>query len=346
MTTTLTRSIPVIGFALALTMGAAQPQAGLPQRVLRPHAWVRSISFSPDSTMLAGGDDQGVVLVWDVRAGHVLRTIHETSPVEAVAFSPAGGVLAVSTITKDRALKFWEPRTGRLVRVFPTPHIVDRIAFSPDGRLLAAGTDDRQIMLWDTRTGAVLRTLGGRTYAIGGAIAFSPDGRLLAVGSPGDGEEGIKLWDVASGQLVRHLIGNHWVGALAYSSDGRVIAGWGTYRQIDVVSAVTLWDPRNGGEYGQLPATDPSWPLAFAPDGRILAVTEHQEGGPADRVRFWDVRAFRWTASLSVPPDPTGYQTLNALSFSPDGHLLAGVVIVPATVVLWDVRSILRRSAR
>ena len=338
MIKSLTRSAITLALALALTQAAAAPpQAGLPDRVLHsPHGVRGPFSFSPDSLMLAHGDYQRLVLVWDVRTGRVVQTIHETDDVAAVAFSPNGGALAVSTY---KALKLWEPRTGRLIRDFPTAnHGADAIAFSPNGRLLAAGTLD-QIMLWDTQTGTVRRTLREKSYRIGAPMTFSPDGRLLADGFPAEGENGIKLWDVESGQIARDLAGSYPVRTLAYSSDGHVIAGWEPRGRVQW-GGVMVWDLQTG-RASQVPATNPSWPLAFAPDGRILAVTEHQDGGSGDHVRFWDVRADRWTATLSVPPDPRGYQQLDDLSFSPDGHLLAAVVF--ENVVLWNVGSLLRR---
>jgi len=64
------------------------------------------------------------------------------------------------------------------------------------------------------------------------SVAFSPDGRLLASGSWGGTI--IRLWDVASGQLVRTLEGHtSRVHSVAFAPDGHLLAsgsGDGTIR--------------------------------------------------------------------------------------------------------------------
>jgi WD40 repeat protein len=66
-------------------------------------------------------------------------------------------------------------------------------------------------------------------------VAFSPDGRLLASGSSPDAT--IKLWEVATGSLVRSLSGHTWaVNSVAFSPDGRLLASGSND------ATIKLWD--------------------------------------------------------------------------------------------------------
>ena len=109
------------------------------------------------------------------------------------------------------------------------------LAFSPDGRLLAVATSIG-LYLYDIPALSEVRFIATDAAVLD--IAFSPDGRLLASGSS---DKTVRLWDAASGQLVRTLEGHtDSVYSVAFSPDGRLLA----FGSDD--TTVRLWDAASG----------------------------------------------------------------------------------------------------
>ncbi|MCC2113286.1 MAG: hypothetical protein KDJ16_14725, partial [Hyphomicrobiales bacterium] len=70
---------------------------------------------------------------------------------------------------------------------------------------------------------AITPTIGHDTAA--SAVAFSPDGRFAATGA---GDNAVKLWDVATGRLIRTFAGHsRAVNAVVFSPDGTTVASGG-----------------------------------------------------------------------------------------------------------------------
>jgi WD40 repeat protein len=150
------------------------------------------VAFSPEGRTLAAGANDGgagAILLWDVRTRRQVRQTRRVSkPVETVAFSPSGRLLASGD--DGGAVRLWDVRTHRqLDRPLRGTDIVDGVAFSPDGHLLAACFDDGTIRLWDVQS---RRELGRPLQAEAYSLAFSPGGRMLAIGNS-DGT--IRLWE-------------------------------------------------------------------------------------------------------------------------------------------------------
>jgi WD40 repeat protein len=116
----------------------------------------RSLAFSPDGTLLAGGDVERGIRLWD------LKTYKEKAKIEAheggadcVCFSPDSRHL-VSSSDRDGSLKIWTVDT--LQHIWTIRRMGDEIGltlFSPDGKTLIANTSnsenpsDNAILLWD-----------------------------------------------------------------------------------------------------------------------------------------------------------------------------------------------------
>jgi WD40 repeat protein len=287
---------------------------------------ILSIAFSPDGKLLATGDVNHEIHIWQVADGKKLFTCRiDEGWIWSVAFSPDGRYLASSA---NRTVKLWDVQTGECLQTFNDyPDRVFSLAFSPDGYLLASGSEDRLIRVWDLRTGQLQLTLSGHTDEVR-SVTFAPqryancpDGHLLASGSY-DGT--VRLWDISQGTCSRVLAGHaDWVWSVAFSPDGSRLASGSSDR------TVKLWDVSSGkllesllGHARQIRT------VAFSPDGKTLA------SGSDDRsIRLWNHQTGEGLRVLQ------GHQSwITSVVFSPDANLLASGG-EDQSVRLWEMPS-------
>lgn len=77
------------------------------------NGFIWDVSFSPDGQLLAGGLDNGTIVVWDAEQG-LQRNLFDSNgyKIEMLGFSPTGGKLASGVETGE--VKIWDPITGEL----------------------------------------------------------------------------------------------------------------------------------------------------------------------------------------------------------------------------------------
>src|SRR5262249_27820357 len=111
----------------------------------------------------------------------------------------------------------------------PGPGPASWMAQSGDGKVLAVPCGNL-VVLFDARTGVLLRTLAGhrnRVYR----VAFSPDGKRLVSGACSGDDHSVKLWEVATGQVILTLAGSRGgVWGVAFSPDGKWVVSCGVDR--------------------------------------------------------------------------------------------------------------------
>ena len=284
-------------------------------------------AFSPDGRQLAAGWD-GVVTVWDWRSDRPLHTFpgHEKRPI-SVAFSRDGRRLASGTW--GGSVRLWDAEVGgEPLCTFPESrdarHPVTALAFGPDDERLVTASFDRRVDVWDTTTGALLRTLKHNRLVLG--AAFSPDGRRLASGGE---DKTVRVWDATTGREVLGLRGHTGVcGCVTFSPDGRRLASAGKDGTIRVWDATPLRGHEDQETLTFREHGNEIWSLAVSPDGRKVV-----SAGFSAPAKVWDPQTGRVDAEFAGHRD-----IVFCVAWRPDGQRIASAGADGGlfTVKVWD----------
>ncbi len=279
---------------------------------------IASVAFSPDGNLLATGDTNGEIRLYQVSDWTQLLICKEhTNWVPSLAFSPDGTILASSS--SDHTVKLWDAITGQCLQTLQGhEHEVWTVAFSPDGNTLVSGSNDRTIRLWSVSTAECLRILRGHTSWVISAV-FHSDGQTLVSGSDDDT---IRLWDVSTGECLKTLQGHRdGIRSITISPDGQTLVS-GSDDQ-----TVKLWDIGTGKCIKTLQGHHAAvWSVAISPQGNIIA-----SGSLDHTVRLWSISTAQCLKTLQ---GHSGW--VLSVAFSLQRNLLA-TSSDDQTLKIWDV---------
>ncbi|GAB1542095.1 hypothetical protein NUACC21_47690 [Scytonema sp. NUACC21] len=283
------------------------------------------VSFTPDGNLIAAGNDDKTVRIWNSK-GQLLKTLPQehSDRVYGVSFSPDGKTLA--SFSADSTIILWNIQQGKKIRTL-TGHKFEvfSTSFTVDGKILISGSNDNTIKFWRVEDGKELKTLAGHSSAVR-TVNISPDGKLLA--SAGI-DSTIKLWRIQGDDVITLAGHSQKLYTVSISGDSKTVATAGsdfTFVDKEKFYKIKLWRKLDGKELRtllghQIDITATS----FSPDSQLLA-----SGDTRGNIIFWNPENGEKLTTLKAHDD-----TIRSLSFSPDSKMLASASY-DRTIKLWN----------
>ena len=219
-------------------------------------------------------------------------------------FDTRSRYLAASCLARDRGwrCRVWDLTRGGALTLdlagFGSPD------FSPDGQAIAVMNPAGTVSVNEIESGKELKRF--RVDSRLDLIRFSPDGTRLA--GLAMGSSIVRIWELASGQIVTTLPGSGKLSFLAWNHEGGLLAVGRQDGQVEV------WDVQSGRLQARMEGHE-GWVagLAFSHQGDLLASASWD-----NTLRLWEVASGR---QLVVYPSQNAQ-----LHFSPDDRTLAYAV--------------------
>jgi hypothetical protein len=241
----------------------------------------------------------------------------------AAALSPDGKTVVmamhnfVAVYDVSRSLPFTQPRNLTLdgVNVFNAA-----VAVAPDGKTVLVGPSqhgqDGTVRFFDLASCKEVRQIDNDQIFTG--LALSPDGTVLALA----GQQGIELWDAASGDELRVLHGPP-CRTVTFSPDGRTLVSVG------FDSSVVLWETATGKERlkvripGEAAPANPRFRHSYNPNTAASALAVSRDGGLlAVGTGESAVRLYELPGGRELPPLVGHLGAVRAVVFTADGKRL------------------------
>jgi WD40 repeat protein len=185
--------------------------------------------------------------------------------VYSVVFFP-DGQRAVSGAA-DKAVRIWDLGKKALGKAIEkaAANTIYAVAVNPKGDLIATAGDDKLVKFFEPAEGKELRKAEGHGAAVY-CVAFSPDGSKVASGSV---DKTIRIWNPADAKQTAILEGHpDDVYSISFARDGSKLASAG------YAGNVFVWNLADNKQLAKfkLPAATQAYHVAFAPDGKQIAV--------------------------------------------------------------------------
>jgi len=169
---------------------------------------ITSVSWSPDNRRIvsyAPGDDDQYIRMWEVESGHLI----------------------------------WSSSTG-MIQKKDEYFTLGGFVWSPDQALIATCSGNGSVQIWNAADGKLRWSVDAHTENAS-AVAFSNDGKYLISAGEKNRTHAMKLWDIATGSLIREFSTDPGVVIAAAFSDNDK-----TVKTGNLDAEVSDWDVATG----------------------------------------------------------------------------------------------------
>ena len=254
---------------------------------------VTGARFFPDETLGVTTDQNGNLIIWDLRDGSAIRTIeHEEAPLRGGVVVTADGEQVVSADDNGNVM-VWEINSDsdQPILMFRGHDArVPSLDISPLGGEVTTVSFDSTVIIWDLLgRGAEVNRFEENTTPVY-TSTISDDGQLTASGTS-DGH--IIIWETVNGNILHDIQQDTFetVYSIDFNSDGSQLVS------SSEDGTVTLWDTETGEvEQTFTNLQVPVRQVIFSPDDNFIAGAGGQvqitdERLPDNRLILWD---FKW----------------------------------------------------
>jgi WD40 repeat protein len=195
----LTKPLGHIELVFVWNVATGQPELAFSRYDRGAALWPSQYSWSPDSTRLALTSN-GIYSIVSLETGTHFRLNTGEAGLDSPVWSPDSAHTA--TFEADNTIRIWDAATGQRLREFNTTELISgpNIAVWADQGLRWLTRDESSIVqVWEENSSEPIFTIGPDL----GRVLLSPSGRFLV--SAGRIENGVRIWNVSTGQLEQTL---------------------------------------------------------------------------------------------------------------------------------------------
>ncbi len=179
------------------------------------------LRFSPDDSVLAAGDRDGVVRLWNMTNGSLQHTLPgHSGRIEILEYGHDGAYVYARGFS-DTGIRAWNPATGTVAYTLAHSNAPEGLAQSPDGSLLATSSFAGPVFLWNSLDGSSAGTISAPSANLNG-VAISSDNGLLAIPI---NDSSVRLYALPSATLLETFVAhrNHVTATAFINSEKELL---------------------------------------------------------------------------------------------------------------------------